>query len=254
MSASRRRLIVNADDFGRTPGINAGIFAAHEEGIVTSATLMVGFDAAVDAAAGLSRHPGLGVGLHVTLTGGRPLLPPERLPSLVDADGRLPRRPDDRLAAASPSEVRAEVEAQLERFVELTGRSPTHLDSHHHSHHVPVVREVLVSLAEGRSLPVRGSSADVVAQLAARGVSTTGLFIDEFFGAGATLETLLRILDELPAGSTELMCHPARVDEELRRDSSYVDEREVELEALTHPDTVAAVERAGIGLIDFGGL
>ena len=84
-----RQLIVNADDLGRTPGINSGIFEAHARGIVTSATLMVGFEAAQEAASQLTRFPQLGIGLHVTLTGARPLLPPALLPSLVDQDGRF---------------------------------------------------------------------------------------------------------------------------------------------------------------------
>ncbi|HSL81977.1 MAG TPA: ChbG/HpnK family deacetylase, partial [Thermoanaerobaculia bacterium] len=102
-------LIVNADDLGRTPGVNAGIFAAHEGGVVSSATLMVASPAAEEAAAALPRHPGLGVGLHVTLTGSVPVLPPARVPSLVDAAGRLPRWPEG-VAGADPGEVRAEVE------------------------------------------------------------------------------------------------------------------------------------------------
>ncbi|HUO86079.1 MAG TPA: ChbG/HpnK family deacetylase, partial [Thermoanaerobaculia bacterium] len=90
----RRRLIVNADDLGRTAGINEGIFTAHRDGIVSSATLMVAYPAAVEAATALADHPRLGVGLHVQLTGGRPTLPAGRVPSLVDAEGRLPRNPE----------------------------------------------------------------------------------------------------------------------------------------------------------------
>ena len=91
---SEKLLIVNADDLGRTPGINAGVFEAHARGILTSATLMVGFPASRQAARQLDSHPGLGVGLHVTLTGDRPLSPAAAVPSLVDEQGRLPRWPD----------------------------------------------------------------------------------------------------------------------------------------------------------------
>ena len=178
---SGRSLIVNADDLGRTEGINAGIFEAHRRGLVTSATLMVGYASSSSAAKALADHPALGVGLHVALTGGRPLLHPSRVPSLVDAEGRLPSKPEG-LLAPDPDEVRAEVEAQLARFRELTGRLPTHLDSHHHSHRLPVVCEVLVEIALREDLPVRNTSSQVDARLRQAGIRTTEYFDESFFG------------------------------------------------------------------------
>ncbi len=251
-SPSRKRLIVNADDLGRTPGINAGIFEAHERGIVTSATLMVGFPAAAEAARELPHWPRLGVGLHVTLTGAHPLLPPERLPSLVDAAGAFPPHPRA-LRALDAGEVRLEVEAQLARFQELTGRLPSHLDSHHHSHRHPVVREVLIEVAKRHGLPVRNTSPEVGARLREAAIATTDAFVERFFGPEATLEVLLEILGGVGPGTTELMCHPAHVDDELRAGSSYVEERETELAALCHPDTHRAVRELGIVLGSFGG-
>lgn len=244
-------LIVNADDLGRTPGINAGIFEAHRRGLVTSATLMVGFPAAEAAAAELAANSDLGVGLHVALTGGRPTLPPERVPSLVDAEGRLPRRPEG-LARARRDEVLAEVRSQLRRFRELTGRSPTHLDSHHHTHRLPVVLDALVTVAGEAGLPVRNASPAVGERLRQAGIPTTDAFVERFFGAEARLDVLLEILGAVEPGVTELMCHPARVDDELRGASSYVEERELELAALTSPEAQRAVEAAGLRLIHFG--
>ncbi len=252
MDAPGKLLIVNADDLGRTRGINAGIFEAHERGLVTSATLMVGFPDAEDAARGLERHPALGVGLHVTLSGGgRPLSPPEAVPSLVDADGRLPRYPDG-LSGTRSSDVLTEARAQLERFERLTGRPPTHLDSHHHSHRLPAVLEALVTLARERRLPVRAASPEVAAELRRAGVATTDAFVDSFFGEDATLEHLLALLDGLEAGVTELMCHPARVDDELRSISTYTEERTRELAALTASEARRRVRELGIKLRHFG--
>lgn len=94
MPETEKRLIVNADDLGRTPGINAGIFEAHARGLVTSATLMVGFTPAKEATDAWARSPEIGIGLHVALTGGRPILPSEEVPSLVDGEGRFPAKPD----------------------------------------------------------------------------------------------------------------------------------------------------------------
>jgi len=253
MPIAGKLLIVNADDLGRTPGINAGIFAAHRRGLVTSATLMVGFPAA-EAAAELGRTRDLGIGLHVALTGGVPTLPPAQVPSLVDGTGRLPRRPEG-LAGADPDQVLAEVRSQLARFRELTGRFPTHLDSHHHAHRLPVVLDAVVRVARENGLPVRNASPEVGERLRRSAVATTDAFVESFFGADARLEVLLEILAAVrPGAVTELMCHPARVDDELRADSSYAQERERELEILTHPEALRAVEAHGIRRVHFGAL
>ncbi len=246
-------LIVNADDLGRTPGINAGIFEAHDRGLVTSATLMVNFPAVEAAARGAAERPALGIGLHVELTGGVPSLPPETVPSLVDADGRLPRWPAG-LDGVDPGEVLAEVRSQLARFRRLTGRSPTHLDSHHHSHRRPAVLEALVTVAREIGVPVRNASPEVGERLRRAGVATPDAFVETFFGDGATLEALLAILGGLGPGVTEVMCHPARIDEELRSGSTYVDERERELAVLTHPEARRTMRELGIRRVHFGAL
>ena len=243
-------LVVNADDLGRTPGVDAGIFEAHARGIVTSATLMVGFPAAVAAAARLGEFPQLGVGLHVTLTGARPTLPPERVTSLVDAEGRFAAKPEG-LGALELSQVLAEVHHQLARFRELVGRPPTHLDSHHHSHRHPVVLEALVLVAHEHRLPVRCSSPAVRERLVAAGVPTTDSFVERFFGEQATRTVLGEILAGLLPGSTEIMCHPAHVDAELAASSSYAVPRERELAVLTDPAIRLEVERLGIRLVGF---
>jgi len=245
-----RIVIVNADDLGRTTGINSGIFEAHRRGLVTSATLMVAYAAAEDAAAQLAENPALGVGLHVALTGGPPVLPAERLPSLVDAAGRLPAKPEN-LDHPDPAEVMAEARAQFDRFLELVGRPPTHLDSHHHSHRQPVVLDAVVTLAREHGLPVRNASPEVAARLRSEGLATTDFFIERFFGEDARLEVLLEILAGLEPGTTEIMCHPAHVGDELRASSSYADARERELAVLTHPEAVRAVQDLGLSPATF---
>ena len=253
MPETEKRLIVNADDLGRTPGINAGIFEAHARGLVTSATLMVGFTPAKEATEAWASSPEIGIGLHVALTGGRPILPSEEVPSLVDGEGRFPAKPEG-LEGARPEEVMAEVGAQFERFRALAGRLPTHLDSHHHSHRLPMVCDALVKIAERYSLPVRNASDEVGERLRQAGVATSDFFVERFFGSEARLEVLLEILGNLAPGVTELMCHPARVDEALRLDSSYADEREQELAVLTHPEALRAISEGGILLTHFGEL
>ena len=253
MPETEKRLIVNADDLGRTPGINAGIFEAHARGLVTSATLMVGFTPAKEATDAWARSPEIGIGLHVALTGGRPILPSEEVPSLVDGEGRFPAKPDG-LEGARPEEVMAEVGAQFERFRALAGRLPTHLDSHHHSHRLPMVCDALVKIAGRYSLPVRKASDEVGERLRQAGIATSDFFVERFFGSEARLGVLLEILGNLAPGVTELMCHPAKVDEALRLDSSYVDARDQELAVLTHPEAIRAIQEEDILLTHFGEL
>jgi predicted glycoside hydrolase/deacetylase ChbG (UPF0249 family) len=249
-----KRLIVNADDLGRTAGINDGIFEAHRNGVVTSATLMVGFAAARAVPEASARAPGLGIGLHVALTGGGiPLAPPDQIPSLVDAQGHLPRGPDG-LSGARPDHVLTEARAQLKRFREIMIREPTHFDSHHHVHRLPVVLEALVTLAWETGLPVRNASDESARALRRENVPTTDAFVDTFYGEGVTLENLLGILDAAPPGTTELMCHPGRVDPELAASSSYAAARERELALLTNREVRQAVQALGIKLVHFGEL
>jgi predicted glycoside hydrolase/deacetylase ChbG (UPF0249 family) len=248
-----RSLIVNADDLGRSVGINRGIFEAHERGLVTSATLMVAFPAAALAAAELGRRPRLGVGLHVTLTGTAPTLPPREVPSLVDAHGLLPRKPEV-MGGVDARELLAEVRNQIALFHRMTGRMPTHLDSHHHSHRLPVVLDALLEVAREHGLPIRRASEEIAARAAAADVSTTDRFVESFFGESATLEVLLGILRALGPGVTELMCHPGYADEELRRASGYAEARERELAVLTDPNLPVTLRELGIGLTHFGAL
>ena len=149
-----KRLIVNADDLGRTHGINTGVFEAHRLGIVTSSTAMVNYESVGEAAAMSRENPTLGIGLHVALTGGRSALEAPCIPSLVDARGAQPKKPEG-LDGARPEEIAAEVEAQFRRFIEVFGRKPTHLDSHHHSHRRPDVFEAVRSLAAASPIETR---------------------------------------------------------------------------------------------------
>jgi predicted glycoside hydrolase/deacetylase ChbG (UPF0249 family) len=250
MTAPRRWLVVNADDLGRTLGVNDGILEAHARGIVSSATLMVGFAAAADAARRTAAHPRLGIGLHVTLTGAAPTLPASQVASLVDRRGRFPAKPEG-IASPSPTELLAEIRHQLDMFRGLVGRLPTHLDSHHHSHRHPAVLDALIEVAREHRLPVRASSSAVARRLRDTGVPTTGVFVERFFGDQAELDVLLEILDGLPEGSAELMCHPARVDDELRAGSSYAEPRARELTTLCAPEARERLERRGIRLATF---
>ena len=253
---AERRLIVNADDLGWSPGVNDGIFEAHVDGLVSSATLMVNQPGAEHAAAALDRADlaRLGVGLHVTLSGGgRPTLPAAEVASLVDGDGRLPRRPEG-LTGATTDEVLAEVRAQLERFAELLGRPPSHLDGHHHCHRRPEVFPAVLAVAVERGLPVRPVTPEMGRQLRAAGIAIPDAFDQSFFAEGVSSARLAELIRGLGAGVSEIMCHPGRVDAELARSSSYLGDREIEVAVLTDPALVRLVAAENVRLVSYTAL
>lgn len=279
-AAGERVLIVNADDLGMSEGVTRGILEAHRNGIVTSASAMMNApDARAGLEAALRDAPRLGLGLHLTLTWGRPALPPDRVPSLVDAHGRFLSVPHGVAVPGrwSRQDIAAELRAQLRRFVEIAGRPPDHVDAHHGVSTIAApVREVMLEIASEHGIAVRRSRAGWFAPMERimpaaddlpdgwgpwldrvptpwrRGpmgerapLSTDGLDL-RFFGERATVEQLLRILDTLPEGVTELLCHPGRTDG--GDDYAF---REAELAALTDPRVKAKIEEAGIELASF---
>ncbi|MFO0809915.1 MAG: ChbG/HpnK family deacetylase [Gemmataceae bacterium] len=227
-----RWLVVNADDFGQTAGVNRGIMEGHEHGIVTSASLMVHWPAATAAAEYARSHPSLGVGLHIDL--GEWAYRGGEWVALYEV---VPR--DDATAAA------AEIARQLDAFRRLVGRDPTHLDSHQHVHRDPPVREIALAMAEQLGVPLRHFT---------RGVTYCGQFYGqtgkgESYPEAIRPEALIDLIRGLPVGLTELACHPARGSDV---DSMYRTEREIELVALCDPRVRAEVEDAEIELVSFG--
>jgi chitin disaccharide deacetylase len=224
-----RTLIVNADDLGLSEPVNAGIAEAHERGIVTSASMMVRQAGAAAAARYAEAHPELAVGLHVDLgqwdyVNGEWMAAYERCEL------------DDEAA------VEGECRAQLDAFVRLLGRDPTHLDSHQHMH----MEEPLASVAERLA-------AELGVPLRARRIRYEGGFYGQT-GKGEPLpdaigvESLVAILASLPAGWTELGCHPGLG---MQAESSYGAEREAEVRALCDPRVRETLDTEGIELRSF---
>jgi chitin disaccharide deacetylase len=248
-----KKLIVNADDFGRTRGINAGVVEAHLFGIVTSATVMVLEPAAEEGVADVRRRaPRLALGLHFALTGGGlPASSPDRVPSLV-VDGRFRRLPADLPSELSAEEVARELDAQLFLFEKMAGAPPTHLDSHHHSALHPSIQPVFEETALRLGIPVRASSRAAREELRAAGVRTPDRFVDGFYGEGATAANLRSILAGLvDEETTELMCHPGYSDERLLSGSSYARERDRERTFLCDPELKLLAAERDIQLITF---
>jgi len=217
-----RQLIVNADDLGLSPGVNDGIVEAHANGIVTSASLMVNRPGADHAAGLLGSHPALSVGLHFE---------EDHLHDLDD-----------------PAQAGELFEAQLERFRELTGAEPTHIDSHHHVHADDERLQLFRALAEPLGVPVRhdGRVAYIGGFWAQWEVGVTNLgYIRRPF--------LVHLISNEALGNVaELACHPAKVTGDFR--SSYLEERAVELATLTEPGLQAEIEALGITLVSYRGV
>jgi predicted glycoside hydrolase/deacetylase ChbG (UPF0249 family) len=227
-----RLLIVNADDLGLSPGVNAGIVEAHQCGIVTSASLMVHAPAAADALASVGSHPGLAIGLHLDI-------------AEWQYENGTWRSTYERCSPEDAAAVEAECRGQLAAFRELTGRDPTHLDSHQHVHMSEPVASIVASLAAELEVPLR-----------ARGIRYEGGFYGqtgkgEAYPAGIVPEHLVELIEALPSGWTELGCHPG-IGTDMR--SSYASEREQEVQALCDPRARAALEREQIKLRSFGHL
>ena len=146
-----RFAIINGDDFGFSEGVNRGIIKAHAKGVLTSTSLMVTGDAFEDAVALASSHPNLAVGLHLVLVKGKAVLPPEKIPHLVDSKGNFPFAPLKtgllyQFNREARKELRLEIRAQLEKFRQ-SGLQLAHVDSHLHMHSHPFVLQTIVDLA-----------------------------------------------------------------------------------------------------------
>jgi chitin disaccharide deacetylase len=267
-----RQLVVNADDFGFTPDVNRGIAEAHRRGILTATTLMANGDAFDDAVRWARQADTLDIGCHLVLVGGRSLVTGRRYPPTV---ARL-------LVALVQREIDPfrEMEAQARRILDA-GIHPTHLDTHKHTHLAPPVLDAVARL--GREFGIawirRPFDFPMGAVAAAPRIQrltsvTLGLMrprfhrvlereglrtTDHFAGFQITgrfrAAGLVKLLNILPAGSTELMCHPGFCTEALRHSTTRLKEsREEELRALTAPEVRAAVERNGIELVNYAGI
>lgn len=270
------QLIVNSDDYGRSSNISRGIREAHRRGIVSSTTCMMNFANVVDdLALAQQETPDLGLGVHLVLTAGRPLLPASQLPSLTTTDGTFHKLAQliGQLAEVNPAEAQAEWRAQIERFVQVTGHKPTHLDSHHHSSYFSeglframlelaqeygcAIRQVT---AQGDGVEMVGLPPEVIAQardyaprlLAEFAPPRPAAFYASFYDELATEEELLRILNSLPPeGIYELMCHPGYSDPELETSTVYARQREQELAVLTAATVKQTIADRGITLATF---
>ena len=287
-----RNLIVNADDLGWTEGVNRGIAETHRNGIVTSASLLANgraFGSGIELA---RTTPGLGVGVHLNLSDGEPVAGRELVTTLLNERGEMEGRPESlllRLARRSIllEEVEREWHAQIQK-VRDSGIEPTHLDGHKHVQMLPGLFEIALRLAKRhriRAVRVSHEQSSLRAALSAgakqkstvvmkQGVQARGLKLlapdareqaeragiataDYFCGIAQTgeltREGVLRLMEILPEGTTELMCHPGYMDAELANSATRLQaSRQAEVEILTDTGIRNLVASQGIRLIDYG--
>ena len=275
------QLIVNADDYGLTAGVSAGIRRAHLHGLVTSTTAMMNLpETSRELEKSLQLCPNLGLGVHLTLTCGAPLLPGSQVKSLVDQSGCFKKRAVllSSLSSLVIDEVGAEWRAQIEQFIQTTGKKPDHLDSHHHSSYFSLALFTeMLKLAHEFDCPVRlpyslqpnaegevlpGCKTDVTRDavedlLKTYPVPSPRSFCGDFYAETATLSTLLQIMERISISTCstwELMVHPGICDEQLTQISSYNKNRDRELAALTDPKGMLYLQTKGISLMSFSGL
>jgi chitin disaccharide deacetylase len=283
-----KELIINADDFGYTHGVNEGIIRAHRDGILTSATLMANGAAFDDAVARAKANPTLGVGCHLVLTGGNSVAPREKIPSLADSQGRLPRSLTAlvtrlSLGAIRTEDIERELSAQLEK-IRRAGIELSHVDTHKHTHVHPRVMGAIGRIAQRFAItrvrnPIeelhdswrtaRSENTSLALGIAAStAVRSVGSWFqsaarryqlkwpEHFLGLAITgsvsAAALCRLIDTLPDGRTEIMTHPGLCDDELRStDTRLNQQRETELAGLLSPEARRLAEAKGVRLISY---
>ena len=285
-----KNLIVNADDLGWTEGVNLGIAEAHRNGIVTSTSLLANgcaFQAGVQTA---RESPRLGVGVHLNLSDGKPVAPPQSVKSLLGEDGEFSGGPESllfRLTTKNLDTKEAELEwdAQIAK-VQAAGVRPTHLDGHKHVQMLPGLFAIALRLAKKhgiaavrvshessrlrsaltggdestkvilkQSVQARGLkflARDARAMAERSGIATADFFCGVAQTGVLSKEGVLQLLASLPEGTTELMCHPGYADIELQKTATRLQSsRQTELQILTDKEIRKSIAALGIRLINY---
>ena len=247
-------LIVNADDYGLVASVSQGIREAHQRGIVTSTTVMIGMDNAAEAVQqALKETPNLALGLHLVVAGkaAKPVLPPDQIPTLVRPDGLFFDNPawGEHAASFNPNEMMREIQAQFERFVAVANKLPTHIDSHYHATYFhPAGVEAMRSLALQYNLPMRHDRG--IGQSIVEGIQHPVAFYE--LDHDQPIEVLITFLQSLADGEIiELCCHPGYSNDTLVELDNWTTVREIDLAYLTDPRLQATIASEQITLCTF---
>ena len=229
------KLIINADDYGYTQGINKGIIHGHKNGIISSTTVLTNSPNLQQSYDLVKECPQLGLGVHLTLTLGKPLTQGH---SLTDQNGYFFNRKEINLSIMDKKEIYNEWKSQIELFIQTFNQYPTHLDSHHSVHDQPETFAITQYLCQEYNLTCRRHS--------------PAKFIGNFFGANITVDFIIETLkNNINEECIEIMTHAGFSDQELRDLSSYNDDREKELEILCDKTLIRYIEENNIALINY---
>ncbi len=249
-----KKLIVNADDFGLTEGVVRGIIRTHQDGILTSTTAMVNMPYIELAAEMAKENPKLGVGIHFVLTMGAPLTDGK---SFTSENGNF-KRPSEyggNPPIADQDELYVEWKTQMEKFIKVFGKKPTHIDSHHHTHMNGTNFDVAIRLAKEYNLPIRIAYRDVPADEMEKYNSLGYEYVPcvmNFYAEDATIDFLLNDKGNIKdLEIAEIMCHPAFVDKRMLDISSYAIPRTQEMAVLRDQKVKDWVKDNNIELISF---
>lgn len=245
------QLIISADDFGLTEGVTKGISESILKGTVTRTSAMMCTNGLVwikKYAKGLEGK----IGLHLQLTDGVPLLPPEEVLSLIDSNGNFPKK-SKQLGAVNTIEVVKEWEAQINALLDL-GITPSHIDTHHNVHHFPKVFKAFCTIAEKYNLPARALSPIMAKKFESMGLLGSNYCLEAWCGEDITsaslIDYLLNAFQSIKNnGIVELMCHPGYVDQNLELRSHYLQPREKELSIFLDPELKSLLTKHNIQLI-----
>jgi chitin disaccharide deacetylase len=271
-----KRLIVSADDFGLTAGINEGIIRCARQGIVTSASIMTSTPAFESAVSRAKQQPGLATGVHLNLVKNKPLQPIVKVRSLVDNDGVFYTLPRFMFRLLSGRIIIAEAETELRNQIEkalAAGLKITHLDSHRHFHVYPSLLKLVIKLAKeykisaircplGLSIfpgSVKEFILSSLSRNARRNLDADNIIHNERFfelvkieGRHDYLRVFQKFCETLPDGVTELDCHPGFITKELDGIEATIHNRERQVEILTNPAISRLLEKYEIKLVNYG--
>lgn len=238
-------VIFNADDFGLSRGVNTGIIESSNNGVVRSTTLMVGMEAQTHGLSLLADAPNLKIGLHIRLTAGQAF---SKKGTLTDGAGHFlsqdnfwPR------TYFNESELYEELSLQVAAFKKL-GVPLSHIDSHHHVHTHPKVFPIVLELAKKHNVPLRGGET-----LGANPRVLRYQFSDAFYGNSIDVATIVNEIKRfrLHTDVVELMCHPAHIDHSLKAQSSYHQQRAIELKTLVSEELETALRKERVSVTDY---
>lgn len=287
----KKLLIVNADDYGQATGINIGIIEGHLRGIITSTTIIASGKALDDGLARLKEAPNLGLGCHLVLIGEDPVAKASHIRSLVNSKGKFPGTLTDfmwlmTLGQAKYSEIVIELRSQLDKLLNL-GLTISHCDSHKHSHAHPKVLDAVIQVAEEYKISyirnpfercrvkqlqqmfgkypslsiskkyLLSRMLDYYHSIFIKQMAKTNLRYPDYFQGfiatgNLTTEIIPKLLSQVNEGVSELMCHPARLDEDLKRTQTRLKHsRESELAAVTSQAAFATIKSEAIELVSF---